>query len=62
VFAEVVLVLHDPGVEAVAEDMAAAFVPMVEALCVRSVEAMEALGQACSDSLEHEVVVRAHQA
>jgi hypothetical protein len=60
--AEVLVRVDRPGPEAVAEEVAAAFVPPVEAQGVRAVQELHAAGELLHGRLEDEVVVRGHQA
>jgi hypothetical protein len=53
---------HDPGGEAVAEEVAAAAVAAVEALGVDAVQPAHARGQVGAAGVDDEVVVVAHQA
>lgn len=59
---EVVLVFHDPGCEAVAEQMAPPLVAAVERLGVGAVEPLEAVREAPELGLDDQVVVVRHQA
>jgi hypothetical protein len=59
---EVVLVLDHPRSEAVAEDMPVAVVAQVEPLGVDPVQHVHARGEIRAGRLDHEVVVRAHEA
>jgi len=59
---EVVVVFHDPGGEAVAEEVAPPLVAAVERLGVRAVEPLKAVREAPELGLDHQVVVVRHQA
>jgi hypothetical protein len=58
----VVVVPHDPRGEPVAEEVAAATMPPVEALAVDTVESVHPVRELRQRGLDDEVVVRAHQA
>jgi hypothetical protein len=58
----VVLVPHEPAVEAVPEQVAGALMTVVEALRVEAVQTVEAGGQARPERLDDKVVVRSHEA
>jgi hypothetical protein len=58
----VVVVLHDPAGEALAEEVAPALVTAVEGLRIGAVEAVHAVGEAPQLGLDDEVVVVRHQA
>lgn len=57
-----IVALHDPRREAVAEEVAAAVVAPVERLRVDAVQAVHAVGEAPELRLDDEVVVVRHQA
>jgi hypothetical protein len=59
---EVLVRLHDPGGEAVAEEVAAACVAAVEALGVDAVEPAHAGGEVGAAGFDDQVVVVAHEA
>jgi hypothetical protein len=59
---EVILVVDDPGGEALAEEGAAALVPGVVLACVVAVQPVERRGQHLVRALDQHVVVRPNQA
>jgi hypothetical protein len=59
---EVAVAFHEPGGEAVAEQVAPAPVAAVERLGVGAVEALQAVREAPELGLDYEVVVVRHQA
>jgi hypothetical protein len=59
---EMVLVFHDPGCEAVAEEVAPPLVAAVKRLGVGAVEPLEAVREAPELGLDDQVVVVRHQA
>jgi hypothetical protein len=58
----VIVVSHDPGGEALAEEVAPTLVAAVMALRVRAVEPLEPVGESPQRSLHDQVVVVRHQA
>jgi hypothetical protein len=59
--AQIVVVLDEPGREAVTEQVAGTVVPLVEPLGVQAVEAVHAVGEVGPSRVGDDVVVGVHQ-